>query len=100
MGRRVPEDEKKDVLIAARVSPVESGKIQAAAQARKLTVSAWVREAALKVAEVEEVIDKHQAFLRASREEEAANRRKLLASLSPNARVFTEEEFAKLGLFQ
>lgn len=33
-------------------------------------------------------------------EEEAANRRKLLASLDPETREFARREFAKLGLFQ
>lgn len=38
--------------------------------------------------------------LQREHEEQAANRRKLLASLDPKTREFAIREFAKLGLFQ
>jgi hypothetical protein len=34
------------------------------------------------------------------KEAQAENRRKLLATLSPESREFAEDEFAKLGLYQ
>lgn len=37
---------------------------------------------------------------RQEKEAEAENRRKLLASLDPDVREFTRQEFAKLGLYQ
>jgi len=42
----------------------------------------------------------HDEWMRAQKSAEADNRRKLLASLTPQARKFAQEEFAKLGLTQ
>jgi hypothetical protein len=42
----------------------------------------------------------YEAHLKAQREREANNRRKLLASLKPDVRELAVREFAKLGLTQ
>lgn len=41
-----------------------------------------------------------KAEMRQVKKAQAENRRKLLASLSPETREFAKSEFAKLGLFQ
>ena len=53
LGRpKLPKGEAKSVLIAAKVSKDDWGKIQAAMKRSGLSESEWVRQAALAAAEV------------------------------------------------